>query len=190
MRCRTDLLNYIAKKIKAKYYLEIGVRIPALNFDKIEVVQKYGVDPAVTAPCVIRTTSDDYFNKGRVLEITHDLIFIDGLHEKEQVKRDIVNSFDALNPGGVIVIHDCNPLERIHTLMPQKQKIWTGDVYKTICQITSPKITVDFDYGCCIIRDKPTFDSSFVSWETFNEERQSLLNLVSVEKAKEIIDNW
>lgn len=191
MCSHTDLLNYISKKIKAKYYLEIGVNIPANNFDKIEVERKLGVDPAVSRNDILLVTSDEYFNNwncGRKF----DLIFIDGLHEAQQVKRDIVNSFNSLNDNGVIVIHDCNPLERIHSLIPRQQTIWTGDVYKTICQITSPKFTVDFDYGCCVLRkaDGLTFDSSFISWETFNEERKSLLNLVSVEKAVEIIDNW
>jgi hypothetical protein len=190
MNSRTDLLNYIAKKIKAKYYLEIGVRIPALNFDKIEVKNRFGVDPAVERNDIFNITSDEFFRD--LVSGTFDLIFVDGLHEKEQVKNDIINSFNSLSEGGVIVIHDCNPLEKIHTLIPRKQTIWTGDVYKTIVQITSPKFTVDFDYGCCVIRkvDRLTFDSSFVSWETFNEEREVLLNLVSVEKAVEIIDNW
>jgi hypothetical protein len=188
MRSHTDLLNYIAKKIKAESYLEIGVKNPALNFDKIEVANKLGVDPVVARHDILPVTSDEYFKTWK--EQKFDLIFIDGLHEAQQVKRDIINSFNALNPGGIIVIHDCNPLERVHTLIPRKQTIWTGDVYKTICQITSHKFTVDFDYGCCVIREEPTFDSSFISWETFNEERKVLLNLVSVEKAKEIIDNW
>lgn len=190
MHSRTDLINYIARKINAKYYLEIGVRIPALNFDKIEVENKLGADPAVARHDILPVTSDEYFKTWN--EEKHDLIFIDGLHEKEQVKRDIINSFNALNPGGVIVVHDCNPLERVHTLIPRKQIIWTGDVYKTICQIISPKFTVDFDYGCCVLRkaDGLEFDSSFISWETFDEQRQFLLNLVSVEKAKEIIDSW
>src|SRR6187431_2637231 len=103
----TELLNYIAKKIGANSYLEIGIFNPSHNFDLINVSNKLGVDPAIKNRVdVYEGTSDEYF-KG--YDRKFDLIFVDGLHEKEQVKKDIINSFNCLNEGGVIVIHDCNP---------------------------------------------------------------------------------
>ena len=42
----------------------------------------------------------------------YDLVFVDGLHIADQVERDIVNSLAALAPGGMVVLHDCNPKSR------------------------------------------------------------------------------
>jgi predicted O-methyltransferase YrrM len=55
-------------------------------------------------------TSDAFFERSMV---KFDVIFIDGLHEEHQVDRDIVNSLQHLNPGGIIVLHDCLPPRRM-----------------------------------------------------------------------------
>ena len=38
-----------------------------------------------------------------------DIIFIDGLHEYDQVKKDIVNSLKFIDEKGFILIHDLLP---------------------------------------------------------------------------------
>jgi hypothetical protein len=186
LKNHTDLLNFIAGKVKAKYYFEIGVQHPARNFDRINVEHKIGVDPEVSRYDIIRTTSDNYFKESGD---KFDLIFIDGLHEAEQVKRDIINSWDCLTEKGVILIHDCNPELEKHSLIPRQSVIWTGNVYKTICQIASPKFTVDFDYGCCILKkgDGLRWNDLEVTWEYFNTRRKELLNLMSIEEAIKIL---
>lgn len=35
-----------------------------------------------------------------------DLVFVDGLHEYEVVKHDIMQSWRCLRPGGILVVHD------------------------------------------------------------------------------------
>ena len=56
-------------------------------------------------------TSDEFFDFLRTNEFDrkYDVIFIDGLHKSYQVKKDILNSLQFLNPKGYIVLHDCNP---------------------------------------------------------------------------------
>ena len=49
-------------------------------------------------------TSDEYFSK---FKDKFDIIFIDGLHHYEQVKKDIFNSLEILNSNGIILMHDC-----------------------------------------------------------------------------------
>jgi len=187
----TFLLNLIAEKIKATSYLEIGVQNTANNFDKIKVQDKIGVDPNVQNSKILPLTSDAFF---RLSSKHFKLGFIDGLHHDDQVKRDIINTWFALKPGGVMMIHDCNPDREEITHTPRDSKIWTGNVYKTICQIASPpKFTIDVDYGCCILRnndDRLLFNDREVSWEDFDKNRKQLLNLVTVEEGLKIIDSW
>ena len=83
----TDLLNYLATTFNLQSYLEIGVRKPELNFDKIVCKNKTGIDPEMHARLEIKPltlfkhTSDRFFEilLGNPLE-PYDLIFIDGLH--------------------------------------------------------------------------------------------------------------
>lgn len=188
MTHHSELLNFIAKKINAEKYLEVGIFNPAHNFNLIDVPYKKSVDPDPNAKAIFLGTSDDFFASNTE---TFDLCWIDGLHHAEQVKKDIINAWDCLNENGIIVIHDSNPHSEPLTCIPRgRQREWTGDVYKTICQIASPKFTVDFDYGCCVIKksDKLEWNDLNITWDYFNENRKELLNLVSVEEAKELIE--
>lgn len=190
MKHHTDLLNCIAKRIKAKDYLEIGVQNRENNFDAIEINYKIGVDPAVAGDDLLSFTSDKFFQLNKD---TWDLIFIDGLHHADQVKRDISSGWQTLNAGGVIVVHDCNPHSERITHVPRDSKEWTGNVYKTICQIQSPKFTVDFDYGCCVLRkghEPLEFLNQEFNWDEFDVFRKELLKLVCVEEAVKIIEAW
>lgn len=208
MTTHTELLNYIAAKIGAKSYLEIGTN-NCKNFNAIQVAHKVGVDPDLASPCAIHKTSDQFFKEiirvgqfvseteikqGVQSTETFDLIFIDGLHHAEQVHMDIMHSWYCLSEKGVIVIHDCNPSEEKYTHVPRDSKIWNGDVYRDVCQIESKKFTIDIDYGCCIIRkrDEIKYDtiSPYCNWEMFVESRKELLNLVSLEEGLKLFDEW
>ena len=106
---RYDIINALIKKNKYKNYLEIGVRDNHC-FNKIKIKDKSGVDPMKDdwevssqenwdpskVPVKFRMTSDEYFKKHNT---KYDIIFIDGLHENEQVYKDIQNSLRCLNKG-------------------------------------------------------------------------------------------
>jgi predicted O-methyltransferase YrrM len=119
MKDHTELLNLIAKKINAKIYIEIGVFNPSHNFDHIEVEQKVGVDPDPKANATAIMTSDNFFNLFSKIGGKADLVWIDGLHYKDQVRKDITNAWNILNPGGVIALHDCNPPTEETTCIPR-----------------------------------------------------------------------
>ncbi|MEO7802885.1 MAG: class I SAM-dependent methyltransferase, partial [Ginsengibacter sp.] len=115
---RHDVINFIAEKINAQNYLEIGIGNPDNNFNLVRITNKYAVDPGVEFEINLadfKMTSDDFFVqlKENALDITNDIkfdiIFIDGLHLAYQVERDILNSFQVLSDNGLIVLHDCNP---------------------------------------------------------------------------------
>lgn len=154
MKNHTELLNYLAEKYKLLTYLEIGVQNPANNFDKIGCIGKVGVDPELTAKDVLKWTSDIYFAK-HPGKLTYSLIFIDGYHEEQQVKRDFENSLRCLNDGGFIVIHDTLPEDEPGTRVPRETKRWWGDVYKFAMKLGQYEnidfITFDFDNGCTVV---------------------------------------
>lgn len=192
MTSHTDLLNFIAKKINAEWYLEIGVS-NGKNFRGINIKNKRGVDPDPNSAATLKITSNDFW-KGYP-DAGADLVFIDGLHHAEQVRIDIMNAFYMIDPGAVIVVHDCNPNKKGMTHIPRNTKIWCGDVYKTVSKIKSPKFTMDFDFGCCVIRkqfedEELEWDKKFITWEAFDADRVNLLNIVSVDEGLKIIDSW
>jgi len=185
---RTDIINLLAKKINASNYLEIGVRDPRENFNKVICSLKHGVDPNVppahyTEGMGYQTYSDiyfDYINK----DISYDIIFIDGLHVEEQVDKDIQNSLARLNEGGVIVLHDCNPPNEEF-----EQPHWCGTVWRSIYKLRRDtndlNITVvDTDYGCGIVRKgdpKPlNVSCDSLNYSFLENNRTEVLNLISV----------
>jgi hypothetical protein len=204
MKTRTDLLNHLAEKYNLQRYLEIGVQVPALNFDKINCSYKISVDPDPKADAIFCLTSDEYFSQQHAGNPAFDLIFIDGLHTAEQVKKDFENALKILSPNGFIVLHDCNPEKEEHTIVPRPTKTghWNGDVYKfaasmasvenEICRKNGYNLcahTVDIDNGCLIFKDYypiknltdyfPTGSYPEITWENFNKNRKNLLNLIT-----------
>lgn len=195
----SQLINLIAEKIKAENYLEIGVFNPDHNFNLINVAKKESVDPDPEAKATHIIESDWFFEQNYIRSDMPlwDLIFIDGLHHADQVKKDIINAWKCLNDGGVIVIHDCNPHSEHITHVPRDNREWCGDVYKTVCNIANPFFTVDFDYGCAVLRKDNSkvwskdidFVNNDITWDLFEKNRH-VINLVTVEEGINIINSW
>ena len=157
---RMDILKYIQKKIKVKNdnfsYLEIGVQNNVV-FKEIFTKNKIGVDPISGG--THRMTSDKFFESNNEY---FDLVFIDGLHEYNQCKRDLLNSIKFLNPGGLIIFHDFIPKNYLESAMPRKSQTWTGDVWKLGVQLTFSKnckfYIANFDHGVGILKIESGFD--------------------------------
>jgi hypothetical protein len=201
---RTDVINIYAKKIDAQSYLEIGVRIAKDNFDNIKVPVKVGVDPGTEGffEGTHKMTSDEYFS---INTDTFDLIFIDGLHEREQVSRDIENSLNILNENGVIICHDMNPKMKEHQLLNnntvrqkyvKEQKelgneeygFWTGDCWKSFVHLRSYRsdlemFVIDTDFGVGVIKKGSQTTIKIpqeLTYEYLESNRKTCLNLKSV----------
>ncbi len=189
MKTRTDLLNHLAEKYQLKNYLEIGVQNPAQNFDKIRCTYKVSVDPDVKANPTILGTSDSFFKSFKMLGLpVFDLIFIDGLHTAEQVKKDFENSLKVLSPNGFIVLHDCNPEKEEHTIVPRPKPTghWNGDVYKYAITLSEYNkfFTVAIDNGCGVYQNGGgkfynNFSKGILDWGYFDKNRKQLLNLIT-----------
>ena len=122
-------------------------------FLRSEVKEKIGVDPVSGGN--FKGTSDHFFTQNKNY---FDCIFIDGLHEYDQVYKDIMNSIKFLKDDGLIILHDCLPSSIHQQAVPRYKSGWTGDVWKMIVNIrTRPEldtITCNIDCGLSIIRKK------------------------------------
>lgn len=186
----TTLLNALIEKYGLKSYLEIGIFNPNSNFDKIKCENKIGVDPDILDnESIYSGGSDEFFAILPDLQ-TFDLIFIDGLHHADQVKRDFENSLRCLSDNGFIVIHDVLPTDERTTHIPRNSKVWHGDVYKFAMKVYKYGFeyrTFNIDSGCMVVQKKPIeWDGveyrdlpnyAEPSWQGFNEHKQRLLRI-------------
>ncbi|MES2779612.1 MAG: class I SAM-dependent methyltransferase [Bacteroidota bacterium] len=195
---RYDIMNALIQKNGYKTYLEIGVRNPQECFAHINCEEKKGVDPGVEGdfPVDFNMTSDQFFAQNTN---KYDIIFIDGLHIDEQVKRDIENAIQAITPNGCVVLHDCNPPDLHHARedyydfdTPAKD-YWNGTTWKAIVDFRASGYAhtyecnvVNTDYGIGIIRamengERIVNDNPFYSYRKLEKERERYLGLISVE---------
>ena len=149
---RWDLLDYLIKKNNYSDYLEIGCDKDQL-FSKVNIKNKIGVDPSNGGN--VRKTSNDFFSDNREF---FDIVFIDGLHEYDQVKKDIINSLKFLNENGVVLVHDCMPDSLGKQAVPRYKMQWNGDVWKAIVDLRQDEnleiFTCSIDEGIGIIKNK------------------------------------
>jgi len=188
---RWDLTQFLIDKYNFKNYLEIGCDDDK-SFSKIEVQKKIGVDPFSGG--TIRDTSDNFFKNNNEY---FDLIFIDGLHEYKQVKRDINNSLKFLNQSGFILIHDCLPRTKAHQAIPRYRGSWNGDVWKALVEVRTridlETFTCKIDYGVGIIQKKNNSDILNIEIDDFQNLRfedyysnnNKYMRIISYEELKE-----
>ena len=135
------LLRRAHEILKPRCYLEIGVHkghslalvqpeTHAVGIDPEPMVE----DPPGNAE-IVPATSDDFFGNldlFSLLEGPVDLAFVDGLHLFEQALRDVANVERHSNPDGIILIHDCLPIDAATSAREQTSMIWSGDVWKVV----------------------------------------------------------
>ena len=175
---RIEIVQKIIELKNYKKYLEIGCYKNEL-FDRVECDQKIGIDPIMGGN--YRDTSDNFFKLNESLKF--DCIFIDGLHEYSQVKKDIYNSLRCLNENGIILVHDCLPINVFAQAIPRCQYLWNGDVWKSIielrCDPNYDTYTCYADEGIGVI---------------FKRKNRNLLNLNTKDfknlKFKEYFENY
>ena len=182
---RIEILQRIARALNARRYLEIGVS-KGESFFPLRVARKVAVDPhprlswrKKLRKCIVNplnlfnsyhlVTSDEYFAGAAIPPGGFDLAFIDGLHTYEQALKDTLNALNALKPGGVVALHDCNPPHAAAAFPARSYEDaaaakpsgwtgeWCGDVWKAIVHLRSrhPELEVtvlDCDYGVGLVR--------------------------------------
>ena len=188
---RWDLIEYLIKKNNYKNYLEIGCDKNQL-FSKVNINNKIGVDPVSGGN--VRKTSDDFFKENKS---SFDIVFIDGLHTYEQVKKDILNCVNCLLDEGIILVHDCMPDSLGKQAVPRYKMQWNGDVWKAIVDLRQQEnleiYTCEIDQGIAVISkkkntsilklDKPINKLKFKDY--FNNYKE-YMRVISLEEFKKI----
>ena len=193
---RIEIVQKIIDLKKFKTYLEIGTFKNEL-FSQIMCHSKIGVDP--TSGGTVRDTSDNFFSKNTE---KFNLIFIDGLHHYEQVKRDIKNSLYALKDGGIILLHDCMPRNYYYQAVPRCQIDWNGDTWRAFLEFRTKE---NVDSYCCYAdegigvilkrknRKKLELNQKNFSEISFNDYAQNYkhyLNLIEYEELLNVINDY
>ena len=193
---RIEIVQNIINQKKYISYLEIGTFKDEL-FAEVKCNKKIGVDPVSGGN--IRKTSDNFFLENNE---KFDLIFIDGLHHYGQVKKDIANSLDCLNDGGIILMHDCMPRDYYYQAVPRCQYEWNGDTWKAFLEFRSKQ---NVDSYCCyadqgigvILKRKNTNKLELdiknykkFSFNDYAKNYQKYLNLIEYNDLMKIIQNY
>jgi predicted O-methyltransferase YrrM len=115
-------------------------------------------------------SSDNFFKNN---QDKFDLIFIDGLHQYEQVKRDVYNSLKFLNDNGVILLHDCMPSSFMRQAPKRSSNIWNGDVWKNIVEFRTldqiDTYTIYADHGIGLILKRKNRNKLLLKIESFDK---------------------
>jgi hypothetical protein len=138
-----SLLRRIHRRLEPRTYVEIGVASGKTLSLASASTLAIGVDPdpkitvSLSANArVFSQTSDAFFAERDVsAELDGhpvDLAFIDGMHLFEFALRDFINLERHASPLGVILIHDCYPLEAVTAGRDRTSVYWTGDVWRTV----------------------------------------------------------
>jgi hypothetical protein len=233
---RIEVLNAIIKKKLVSNYLEIGVNRGKCLFNIKGPKKRFAVDPSFNFNTwkkiraivlnsenlkndYFEVTSDDFFAKNQKLlaENPIDLAFIDGLHTYKQSLQDTLNTLKYSGENGVIVLHDCNPLDTLAaqpgTSIDDVRKefenhldwknIWNGDVWKTIVDIrknyhelTAFVLNTDHGLGFVFKKEPGELPQIFekitiidnLDYEFLAENREALLDLKPVSYFNEFLN--
>jgi hypothetical protein len=136
----------------------------------------------------------------------YDLVLVDGHHTYECSLRDLDAAVALLDPGGVIVVHDCNPLTPELARPDFVSSAWNGETYRALIDRCLGNgdldyFTLDIDEGCGVImrprtpqqqdrrRDRARLEeplrarwraqssSPRAAFAMFDQEREELLHL-------------
>ena len=208
---RYHIINALLETTHQKRYLEIGVRNPEDNFNRIDADFKVSVDPGVESrvnQATFPLTSDQFFERlsADQLEIedrTFDVIFVDGLHLADQVYRDIQNALRIVAEVGYVVMHDCNPptihhaRENFYDQGPATH-FWNGTSWKAYQRFRTESdkrcFVVDVDWGVGVIVNHsedpanrlPSDTNPFYEYNVLAGDRKRILNLCDVAEICEL----
>jgi hypothetical protein len=168
-------------------YLEIGVQ-DGYTLEAVKADEKVAVEPfprfhpekTPRNVSVFPVESDEFFEKYEGSDFL--VAFIDGLHEAKQTYKDVLNTFNHLSPGGVILLDDVLPLDEpsalpdldVATIAQAEAGIshggWYGDVYKVLAAISKfhPELGVALvgnttNHGQALIWRKQSPTSKYVA---------------------------
>jgi|GEM_PF-4238676 len=152
-------LRGVAELADPELYLEIGSNYGE-SLDCFKRARRMiAIDPAPKFPPsrfpnleFHKDTSDAYFD--RVLAGENrpapDVVFVDGLHESDQVLRDFVNAEALARPGAIVLLHDVMPVDPRTATKVRRYDFWLGDCWRALHFIAHHRR--DLEIGICPVR--------------------------------------
>jgi GT2 family glycosyltransferase len=211
---KADIVNWL-RKIKAyRSYLQISTYTTGGYFDEVNYPQKHCLNYVVEGhpmPSGSKTAirNDHHFpfeyfelGKERLLATAqkYDVIFVDSYHTFEQTYKDIELACQLVTDNGIIIIHDCSPVNESQTGELLVEGTWAGQTYEAFVRFRyqHPEhncFVIDIDYGCGIIHQnqhshtKATIPEGMliddiIDFKFFDNHRHSVLNLRNVDDFK------
>lgn len=229
---RIKVINEFINKMKYEKYIELGTST-GVCFLRVNAKKKLAVDPEMRISRSKRfkalfrnphnlkneyyeMTSDNFFHKKKnyLKEMKPDIVFVDGLHTYEQSLNDVRNALKVVKPGGIVLMHDCNPIhelaaapassiEEVKKNAPQDWNgDWNGDVWKAFVHLKDELksknfFTLNTDCGIGVIpvsskqineKLKPEPGYKNLPFSYLAQNRESLLNLKPIEYLNEYIE--
>ncbi|MCY0915575.1 hypothetical protein [Massilia antarctica] len=119
-----------------------------------------------------------------------DIIFLDPTHERPEVDLALRALAALLNPGGVLVVHDCNPEREELTVVKRRHGAWVGETYKAFALLRqhnrASTVTVSEDYGVGLVWNKDlVLDypiEADISYAQFAARREAYNGLISYQQ--------
>ncbi|RSZ60469.1 hypothetical protein HF313_19725 [Massilia atriviolacea] len=115
-----------------------------------------------------------------------DLILYDPVHVRPEVDQ-VARALPALlNPGGILIVHDCNPEKEEITTVKRCPGAWVGETYKAFALLRhhnpGKALTVGEDFGCGLVWNKDLvldypLDAD-LSYQQFDAQRASYTGLI------------
>jgi len=188
MKNKAEIINRIIQDVGAKSYLEVGYGDGA-NYNKIDCDFKMTCDPIYKGANlkheVWPLSSDDFF-ESNTEKVNFDVVFIDGLHHCDQVRKDIINALKC--NAKAIILHDTIPPTEAHQIVPRKQTSWTGDCWRSVVGFKQsyPDLKLETyrsDYGLSVLypegkKVKKHFENKEMTYEEFKANEVELLNII------------
>ena len=159
-----SFLQRLHAELQPSTYLEIGT----LKGETLSIAscRSISIDPefqissdaiGLKEECLFyQMTSDNFFDKydpKAIFGVPVDLMFLDGMHLCEYLLRDFANAERSASKKGLIVLHDCLPVEIPMTdrtqngtpsIQPYRNGWWTGDLWRTVLALREyrPDLTI------------------------------------------------
>jgi acyl carrier protein len=138
-----EVLSRLHRALRPATYVEIGVASGMSMARAVPPTLCVGIDPEPApdlrfkaATKMFQLPSSEFFAQHNLYAAlgnrSVNLGFIDGLHLFENVLDDFINLEHFCSPGGMLLLHDCLPLNEITASREHCTEFWTGDVWRIL----------------------------------------------------------
>jgi hypothetical protein len=223
-----DIVNGLGRQFGFRRYLEICTPTTGTKFQFIDarwfavrhrLIYRCADDFSDGFDITFRVAADGSAAMLGQLDATlaadarYDIVLVDPYHGYRESLMDLQGAMRLLRPGGIMVVHDCNPTDPDLVQPTFRAGPWCGVTYQAFVDFVlsvrcAAYCTVDADFGCGVVfsggsavpaawRNAWPSDALARDWAAqrdndalrfafFQRHRAELLNLVSAERFRAV----